>query len=128
MRPRRRKSRLEPTIALINIVFLMLIFFMAAGTLAPPLDRDLQLVSTAELDGAPPPDALVIHPDGRMSYRGEDQVSVAGFMDALTEEERTVLRVVPDRALPAQDLVEITGNLHREGAGRVVAVTERGLP
>ncbi|HBR39356.1 MAG TPA: biopolymer transporter ExbD, partial [Sulfitobacter pontiacus] len=35
------KPQREPTIALINIVFLMLVFFMVAGTLAQPLDPDL---------------------------------------------------------------------------------------
>lgn len=38
MRAHRQKSEREPTIALINIVFLMLVFFMVAGTLAAPLD------------------------------------------------------------------------------------------
>ena len=50
----------EPAIALINIVFLMLIFFLIAGTLAPPLDKDLTLVRTAGLEGREPPDALVL--------------------------------------------------------------------
>ncbi len=34
MRRARTASKREPTIALINIVFLMLVFFMVAGTLA----------------------------------------------------------------------------------------------
>ncbi|HBT01217.1 MAG TPA: biopolymer transporter ExbD, partial [Citreicella sp.] len=38
MRKVRQKTEREPTIALINIVFLMLIFFLVAGTLAQPLD------------------------------------------------------------------------------------------
>ena len=44
MRARRPKTEREPTIALINIVFLMLIFFLVAGTLAQPLDSALKLV------------------------------------------------------------------------------------
>ena len=47
-KPKRQK---EPTIALINIVFLMLVFFMVAGTLAQPLSRDLELVKTSDLEG-----------------------------------------------------------------------------
>ena len=42
----------EPTIALINVVFLMLVFFMIAGTLAPPLDPDLSLIKAEDLDGS----------------------------------------------------------------------------
>ena len=44
MRKRRQGTRREPTIALINIVFLMLVFFMVAGTLSTPLDKDVPLV------------------------------------------------------------------------------------
>ena len=66
---RRKKS--EPTIALINIVFLMLIFFLVAGTLAQPLHGKLQLIKTSDLEGREPPDALVLHANGRLSYRGE---------------------------------------------------------
>ena len=40
---KRQKKHREPTIALINVVFLMLIFFLVAGRIAPPLDADLQL-------------------------------------------------------------------------------------
>lgn len=54
IKPRQRSKR-EPTIALINIVFLMLVFFMVAGTLAQPLDPELKLVKTEELDGIAPP-------------------------------------------------------------------------
>ncbi|MBF9030054.1 biopolymer transporter ExbD [Rhodobacterales bacterium HKCCE3408] len=118
----------EPTIALINVVFLMLVFFMVAGTLSRPLDRDLRLVDTAGLDGTAPPDTLVIHADGRLAFRGETLPDAASFLSALPDEARDVIRIVPDRALPAADLVRLTRELRDAGAGRVVAVTERGLP
>lgn len=119
-----RKER-EPTIALINIVFLMLVFFLVAGTLARPLDRDLRLVSVADLAGAAPADALVILADGGMRWRGEVVADVADFVAAQPEAGR--VRVVPDRDLPAADLVRIGRALRVAGAGRVVIVTERGL-
>jgi biopolymer transport protein ExbD len=74
------KPRREPTIALINVVFLMLVFFMVAGALAPPLDPTLSLVDTAELEGRPPPDALVLHADGRLSYRGAALGDAAAYL------------------------------------------------
>jgi biopolymer transport protein ExbD len=49
MRRKTARQGREPTIALINIVFLMLIFFLVAGTLAAPLDKELKLVSTARI-------------------------------------------------------------------------------
>ncbi|MEQ8903128.1 MAG: biopolymer transporter ExbD [Roseovarius sp.] len=127
MRAPARRSRREPTIALINIVFLMLIFFMAAATLAPPLDGELKLVRTAELEGRAPPDALVVHADGRLAYRGEPLPDAAAYMAALPEEARATVRIVPDAALPAPDLIRLGAALRRAGATRVVMVTERGL-
>ncbi|MCR9272579.1 MULTISPECIES: ExbD/TolR family protein [Mameliella] len=127
MRARRQKAEREPTIALINIVFLMLIFFLVAGTLARPLDKDLTLVRTAELDTTAPADALVIHADGRMTWRGASQDSAASFMTQLPAEARARLRVIPDRDLNAADLVRIGRALRGAGAEKIVIVTEKAL-
>jgi biopolymer transport protein ExbD len=127
MRARRQKTEREPTIALINIVFLMLIFFLVAGTLARPLDKDLTLVRTAELDTTAPADALVIHADGRMTWLGAPQDSAASFMAQLPVEARTRLRVIPDRDLDAAELVRIGRALRGAGAETVVIVTEKAL-
>ena len=127
MRSARPKRRREPTIALINIVFLMLVFFLVAGTLSRPLDGDLDLVRTADLEGALPPDTLVLHPDGRMSYRGEPIGGVEDFLAQRTEDERKTVRLVPDRALPASDLVRLARELRGAGAESVMVVTQRAL-
>ena len=115
------RSRREPTIALINIVFLMLIFFMAAATLASPLDADLRLVRTEDIEGR-------VHAEGRRRYRGAAVVDAAAYVAALPEAARATLRLVPDAALPAADLLRLGEALRRAGAGRIVIVTERGLP
>ena len=121
------KPQREPTIALINIVFLMLVFFMVAGTLAQPLDPSLTLVETRELEGQAPPNALVVYPDGRISFHGQDQADAASFVASLSEEDRETVRLVPDRALPAAALVTLTRALRSAGAQRVMLVTKRAL-
>ncbi|ETX30374.1 ExbD/TolR family protein [Roseivivax isoporae] len=132
MRKNTRRTGREPTIALINIVFLMLVFFMVAGTLAQPLDGDLNLVRTEDLEGRAPPDALVVHPDGRLSYRGADVATPADYLALATPEtpagaDGPTLRIVPDRDLDATELVSVAGALRAAGAARVLVVTERGL-
>ena len=127
MRHRRTRSEREPTIALINIVFLMLIFFLVAGSLAIPLDKDLRLVRTADLAGAAPADALVLHANGRMTYEGAVVTSAAAFVDTLPEPARARVRIIPDRDLPASMLVTQGRALRAAGAERVVIVTEQGL-
>ncbi|SFJ69638.1 ExbD/TolR family protein [Celeribacter neptunius] len=124
----RRKSRdkPEPTIALINVVFLMLVFFLVAGTIAQPLDKDLSLVRTADLDPLAPPDALVVAPDGTLSYRGEALDTVSAYLARIRPQEAETLRIVPDRDLPAARLIEIGAELQAGGAQRVMIVTQRG--
>ena len=117
----------EPTIALINVVFLMLVFFMIAGTLAPPMDPDLSLIKAEDLDGRAPPDTLVIHEDGRLWLRGVELTSAAAFMERLPDDDRTIVRIVPDRDLPAALLIQITDDLRQGGAERIMLVSERGL-
>ncbi len=127
-RPRPASVR-EPTIALINVVFLMLIFFMIAGTLAAPMDSNLTLVQTDMLEGRAPPDTLVVHSDGRLSWRGKAVDSASAFMTGKPENgQEQTLRIVPDRALPAEVLVRLSGELRAAGAARVMIVTERALP
>lgn len=123
----RRKG--EPTIALINVVFLMLIFFLIAGTLAPPIDRDVTLVKVAEIAGREPPDALVAHADGTLTFRGNavDAGAVPELVGETSSEGVRSLRIVPDRDLPARQLIELGDELRRAGADRVFIVTARGL-
>ncbi len=127
MRRIRRKRKSEPTIALINIVFLMLIFFLVAGTLAQPLDSALELVNTEDLESRPPPDALVVHEDGTLTYRGDAVADAADYAATLDEEALTRVLVVPDRDLGADRLVEVSRTLRRAGASSVIIVTERAL-
>lgn len=126
MRRPAARRRAEPTIALINVVFLMLIFFLVAGTVAPPLDPDLSLARAEDLESRAPPDALVLRADGRTLYRGEPMEPAAYAARRLAEEARA-LRVVPDRAAAAERLIEVTLALRAAGAERVLVVAERGL-
>lgn len=105
----------------------MLVFFMVAGTLSQPLDKDLTLVRTADLEGRAPPDTLVVHADGRMSFRGEDVASAAAFYATMQEKERIQVRLVPDQNLPAETLVNLARDLRAAGAQSVLVVTERAL-
>jgi biopolymer transport protein ExbD len=120
IRPGRNR---DSTIPLINVVFLILIFFLITGTIAPPLDPDLDLVNTADLDGREPPDALVLHRDGTLSFRGTP-IEAEAFMAA---HDSGPVRIVPDRNASASRLMEITSSLRRLGAPTVFLVTEQAL-
>ncbi len=123
IRNTRPRNRRDSTIPLINVVFLMLIFFLIAGTVAPLLDPDLELVDTAELDGRDPPDALVLHPDGSLSYRG-DPTDPETYM---ANHDAGPVRIVPDRNALGPRLIEVTSELRRLGAPSVFVVTRKAL-
>ena len=119
---KRKFSRREPTIALINIVFLMLIFFMITGTIAKPIEKTLRLIETENLLRIDPPDALVLLKDGTMKFNGHNLKDLQIFV---TENHiGKDIRIVPDRNLSANELVKITEKLKTFGAKRVFIVTE----
>lgn len=114
-------SKREPTIALINVVFLLLVFFLIAGTLAPPVDDRLTLVKAANLQETPPPDGVLILSDGTLLKDGNP----ASIQDAVVAD--SVVRIVPDRDLPAAMLLDISRQLRTAGAKSVIIVTELAL-
>lgn len=125
--PHQRQRRpAENTIALINIVFLMLIFFLVAGTLAPPLDGTISMIESRDAERAEPPDALSVAADGSLRYRGEETTLEAYIAERGEAIEGQPFRLVVDRALPAVELVTITGELRAAGIESVTVVTERG--
>lgn len=125
-RPADARQR-ENTIALINIVFLMLIFFLVAGTLTPPLDADVRLITTERAIPADPPEALFITAQGTLRWRGREtgiDDAVAG-QGAADDGGAPALKVAADRKLPAEKLIDIVGELRAAGAGKIVIITER---
>lgn len=125
-RPAQTKSKREPTIALINIVFLMLIFFLIAGTIAPPTEAGIELVTLADLDGSAPAETLAIYPGGRVVWDGVE-VTPETFTPPESHPDTTVIRLLPDRNLPAWKLLKIATALEAGGATDLRVVTERAL-
>lgn len=123
--PARRPA--EPTITLINVVFLMLIFFLVAGQVAAPVDREIRLIDASALAARAPDDALAIRNDGTTLWRGE-QITPEAFAAARIAEGDQALRLVPARDLPAQDLLRIATALRMAGAAEVRLVTDRSVP
>lgn len=117
---------IDPVIALIDVTFHILIFFMIGGQLAPALVPGLELVDTAGLDPARPPDALVLTADGALFYDNR-ATDAAAHVAAMTAEERAQVRIVADRNAPATRLIAVANDLRAAGAGSVILVAEQGL-
>lgn len=122
--PARRQG--ESTIALINVVFLMLIFFLIAGTLAPPMDREVALVESSAGEPAAPPDALSVRKDGALFWRGAPSDIETFMAQHGSAEAGGPVRIAVDRELPGADLVDLLSTLKAAGAGEIRVVTQRG--
>jgi len=120
-----RRSPPENTIPLINVVFLMLIFFLFAGTIArddahrvePPLNilEDETIRSTG---------ALIVDRDGK-TYANEEQISVAEWVGT-REPGGEPLKIAADGGLKADHLEKVLGELKAAGRTDIVLITRRG--
>ena len=119
--PRRRP---DPTITLINVVFLMLTFFLIAGTVAPPLPPQVELVRLSEIAPVTPPDVLVLDAGGRTLWHGKE---ADGASHAAATGADGVARILPDRAAPAAALVALAQALRAAGALEVRILAERAV-
>lgn len=129
------KRQAESTISLINIVFLMLIFFLIAGQLAPPVEPSVTLAETVDAPPLAPPDALFVDKDGALTYRGQP-TDIAAYLAALAPgvpageasegeggSSGPPVMLAVDRDLGAARVLEIAEDLYRAGAGSVSLVT-----
>jgi biopolymer transport protein ExbD len=122
--PRPQPDSLLP---LINVVFLLLIFFMLMGALnavdlfeiEPPTSAS---ASQTILDES----VVLVAADGRAAYRGgevEDAALEAAVAAALAAEPDLLFRLKADGAAPAVRVVEVMELLKAAGAERVMLLT-----
>ena len=123
MRERIRK-RAEPTITLINVVFLLLAFFIVAGTIAEAPPAGIALVRLSEGAPQPMPDRVLLGSDG-VTLWPEGIRDAAGFVAGLPPEAGGVARILPDREAPAAALVALARALEAAGAREVRMLAER---
>lgn len=115
----------ENTIPLINVVFLMLIFFLIAGTIAAPALQDL---TPAKTRGLPPvqanADVIQIGHDGNIRYLGRE-VSIDEILEIYPPGLKSEpVRVIADRALAADRLIELLERFRAVGVTdiRLIAI------
>ncbi|MEH6743262.1 ExbD/TolR family protein [Hyphomonas sp.] len=122
MKRRRQKAPRDPVISLINIVFLILIFFMVAGSLSSPPDPSIRFVQTEDLDCCVAPDAVAIDSSGQLR-RGGIPIDMKYIIQSRNT-DATPLRLLPDRHLPAAQLLELVKELRANGQTDIIIVTE----
>ena len=122
---KQQKKPLENTIPLINIVFLMLIFFLFAGTVDRDVAKSIQPAETqAVSERERVAHALVITADGTL-FMHEEQVSTEEVAAQIVEERP--LMIVADKSLSGPELVRILAELKEEGVKNLTLITVRSV-
>jgi len=125
--PRQRQGIEENILPMINVVFLLLIFFMIAGAMYkqdafavdPPATRHAA-------EGEPTAMVVAVAADGRLSLDGE-LVDEPALLARVREWHRAhpdeILRIKADGRLPADDLMALLERLRGTGVPEVRLLT-----
>ncbi len=117
----------DPILPMINVVFLLLIFFMLAGALHAIDVLDVEPPrSDSELPRAELESAVLIGADGRLAM-GETEVDALALQlrvqDLLAARPDSVIRLKADGEVAAARVVEVMELLAAVGAERVMLLT-----
>ncbi|MEO1650319.1 MAG: biopolymer transporter ExbD [Pseudomonadota bacterium] len=117
---------------LINIVFLILIFFIVAGTLRPFAERDIELVKTQpDTAGVQAPARVVVRQDGTLVLGGREIAldQLEELLSGATETEKAeVFVIVSDARLPAKQLLAVVRRVRAAGQLNISLLTEKEGP
>ena len=122
--PVSHRPDIEPVLPLINVVFLLLIFFMVAGQLAPGLPADVTPPQSEVAEGdTNEPIRLVVDQDGNLFWQDEP-MAIADMPDRLDglRKDRPV-QLLTDGSIPVVLLRPALEGLRNAGITDVLLVT-----
>ena len=135
LKSHRSSGGLDFSLTSVNIVFLLLLFFLSAGTLLQEAEKNVEAprTSTMPLDRLPRP-LLIINPSGELYLDGE-KTTVEGLAEQATAAQietenpasagTPVLHVLADRALDARQALQIVKDIRTQGRWNITLVTIR---
>ena len=119
-----RRPRTESIVPMINVVFLLLIFFLMTSQIAPPEPFEVSPPS-ADSETDPSADAVFfVDKSGRMSFQqaeGEAAIMKAASFD----EDAKIIQVRADSELEAKKLATILRDLSQAGLPRIELVVSQ---
>lgn len=127
-RTERQRATEENLVPLINIVFLILIFFLVASTIRPFSDRDITLAESRETTGAGPVQrAVLVRGDGTFLIAGDVvlRADLPERLRAWAAEPHRPVTIVADRTAAADQVVELVTAASAAGLTSVKLLTRR---
>lgn len=126
MKRAQRREPPENTVPLINVVFLMLIFFLFAGSISKDEARQIEPpINIVEDETIRSTGALVVDPEGKI-YFGDVEISVVDWLTQQVGTEDGPLKVAADGDLKADVLEKLIAELKASGRTDIVLITRRG--
>ena len=118
---RRRRGRTGDVVPMINIVFLLLVFFLMTATIAPPDPLAVRPpVARAAASGDASAPTLHVGADGALAFEGVRGDAVLAALSGLPE--GSVLRVHADAGLDGAAFARLLARLGAAGLGEVAVV------
>ncbi|THD75789.1 biopolymer transporter ExbD [Thalassobius vesicularis] len=117
-----RKPRSESIVPMINVVFLLLIFFLMTAQIAPPEPFAVTPPETSSADPADGGLTLYISDQGQLAFRdARDQAALTALSAALTPDAPVQVRA--DARAPATALARLLPQLAALGLTQVQLIT-----
>jgi biopolymer transport protein ExbD len=121
-RPIRRPR--ENIVPMINVVFLLLIFFLMTAQIAPPEPFDVTLPDSASREAAEGSETLYVSGDGTLAFGAARGDAVFDSLQVLPPD--TTLLIRADAKLGAPDFARLLSRLAAMGITDAVLVTGAG--
>ncbi len=120
------KERGEQVLPLVNIVFLLLVFFMLAGAFTRPEPFHVAPPTTSGAAASTPSPAIVLVGAGQLAFQGEllrDLDDLRGRIRDWAKAQPAELQVKIEGSLPAGRLVAVLRTLESAGIASVILLT-----
>lgn len=125
--PRAPRRPSENIVPLINVVFLLLVFFILTGSLRPPPALDVELPRERADAPLTPPEAgvpsLSLATTGEMAFQGAS-IDAAGLERALRAHPIRALALRADANTPARIVLPLLESLEASGVEQIDLVTD----
>ncbi|MEM9139809.1 MAG: biopolymer transporter ExbD [Pseudomonadota bacterium] len=121
-----RKPPAENIVPMINVVFLLLVFFLMTATIAPPDPFDIGLPASSMPETAETDQSFYVRADGVYSFAGaEGDLALAALVETgLGQAGEAALIIRADRDVPGVTVAQLLKRLLGQGITNAQLVAE----
>lgn len=122
--PTRQRRQRESIVPMINVVFLLLIFFLMTSQLTPPEPFPVELPKSKQDAQAEKAPVLYLSPTGELAFQDLRQNAALSKVASLFKDQETPVQLRADLNTPATQVAKVLKELSAAGVSRVELVTQ----